>query len=189
MIGEYVGLFVFVAIMGAGIPGPGDAALIAAGTLAGQGKLSVTLVLIVAGAAWMVGSILGYWIGARGGRRLLDHPGRLEDLRRRTLGKGDRLFGRHNFLASMILPAFVSGIFHVRYRIFLAGVAVAGTLWIGGYVLVSYFLGPDAADLIRKIGLKGILGVVVIAAVGLTLRWVWHGVRLRRAHATAGASR
>ena len=64
MIGEYIGLFVLVAIMGAGIPGPGDAALIAAGTLAGQGKLSLTLVLIVAGVAWMVGSILGYWIGA-----------------------------------------------------------------------------------------------------------------------------
>lgn len=180
MIGEYFGLFVLVAIMGAGIPGPGDAALIAAGTLAGQGKLSLTLVLIVAGVAWMLGSILGYWIGARGGRKLLDHPGHLEDLRRRTLSKGDRLFGRHNFLASMILPAFVSGIFRVRYRIFLAGVAVAGTLWVGGYVLLSYFIGPEAADLIRNIGLKGILGVAVIAAVGLTIRWVWHGIRQRR---------
>ena len=59
MIGEYIGLFVLVAIMGAGIPGPGDAALIAAGTLAGQGNLSLTLVLIVAGVAWMLGSILG----------------------------------------------------------------------------------------------------------------------------------
>ena len=85
MIGEYIGLFVLVAIMGAGIPGPGDAALIAAGTLAGQGHLSLGLVLLVAGAAWMCGSVIGYWIGARGGRRLLDHPGHLEDLRRRTL--------------------------------------------------------------------------------------------------------
>jgi hypothetical protein len=34
-------------------------------------------------------------------------------------------------------------IFHVRYRIFLAGVAVAGILWVEGYVLVSYFLGPE----------------------------------------------
>jgi membrane protein DedA with SNARE-associated domain len=181
VIGEYIGLFVLVAVMGAGIPGPGDAALIAAGTLAGQGHLSLGLVLVVAGAAWMCGSVLGYWIGARGGRRLLDHPGHLEDMRRRTLTKGDRLFGRHNFLASMILPAFVSGIFHVRYRIFLVGVAVAGILWVGGYVLVSYFLGPEAVHLIRSIGLKGILGLAVIVAIGLTLRWTWHRARLRRA--------
>jgi membrane protein DedA with SNARE-associated domain len=181
VIAEYVGLFVLVAIMGAGLPGPGDAALIAAGTLAGRGELSLGLVLLVAGAAWMCGSVAGYWIGARGGRKLLDHPGRLEDTRRRTLSKGDRLFGRHNFVASMILPAFVSGIFHVRYRIFLAGVAVAGILWIGGYVLVAYFLGPDAVELLRKIGLKGIVGVSAIVAVGLALRWGWHRARLRRA--------
>jgi membrane protein DedA with SNARE-associated domain len=72
-------------------------------------------------------------------------------------------------------------IFHVRYRIFLAGVAVAGILWVEGYVLVSYFLGPEAAHLIRSIGLKGIPGLAVIVAIGLTLRWVWHSARMRRA--------
>ena len=165
--------------MGAGIPGPGDASLIAAGTLAGQGQLSLPVVLLVAGTAWMAGSVVGYWVGARGGRRLLDHPGHLEDLRLRTLSKGDRLFGRYSFLASMVLPAFVSGIFHVRYHIFLAGVAVAGVFWVGGYVLLSYFLGPQAAQVIRDIGIKGILGVAVVVAIGLTLRWAWHRARLR----------
>ena len=38
---EYIVLFVLVATMGAGLPGPGDASLIAAGTLAGEGKLNV----------------------------------------------------------------------------------------------------------------------------------------------------
>ena len=38
-LSEYVVLFVFVAIMGAGVPGLGDAALIGAGTLAGEGRL------------------------------------------------------------------------------------------------------------------------------------------------------
>ena len=177
MISEYVALFVLVAVMGAGIPGPGDASLIVAGTLAGEGKLSLTLVLLVAAAAWMVGSVLGYWVGAHAGRRLLDHPGHLEKMRRNTLSKGDRMFGRHNFLASMVLPAFVSGIFHVKYRIFLAGAAVAGTLWVGGYVLIAYFVGPEAAKLIGDVGLKGILGLAVIVAIGLALRLLWHRMR------------
>jgi membrane protein DedA with SNARE-associated domain len=38
---EYLVLFVLVAIMGAGLPGPGDASLIAAGTLAGEGRLNM----------------------------------------------------------------------------------------------------------------------------------------------------
>ena len=33
-LAEYIIMFVFVAIMGFGLPGPGDASLIAAGTLA-----------------------------------------------------------------------------------------------------------------------------------------------------------
>lgn len=34
---EYIVLFLFVAILGAGLPGPGDASLIAAGTLSRVG--------------------------------------------------------------------------------------------------------------------------------------------------------
>ena len=66
-LSEYVVLFVFVVIMGAGVPGLGDAALIAAGTLAGEGKLNVGIVLATAMVAWMLGSVAGYAIGVHGG--------------------------------------------------------------------------------------------------------------------------
>ena len=69
---EYVILFVLVAILGAGLPGPGDAALIAAGTLAGEGRLNVWVVLAVSMTAWMLGSVGGFEIGHYGGRSLLD---------------------------------------------------------------------------------------------------------------------
>ena len=61
--------------------------------------------------AWMLGSVTGYVIGEHGGRALLDHPGLLENSRRELLAKGDRAVGRYNFLASVTMPAFVSGIF------------------------------------------------------------------------------
>jgi membrane protein DedA with SNARE-associated domain len=109
-LSEYIILFVFVLILGAGLPGPGDASLIAAGTLAGEGKLNVWIVLAVSMTAWMLGSVIGYKIGERGGRALLDHPGRLENSRRKLLAKGDRAFARYNFVASVTMPAFASGI-------------------------------------------------------------------------------
>ena len=112
---EYIIMFVFVVILGAGLPGPGDAALIAAGTLTGEGRLNVWIVLALGGAAWMLGSVAGYKMGVRGGRRDVDHPGRLEKSRRKLLAKGDRVFARWNFLASVTMPAFVSGIFRVRF--------------------------------------------------------------------------
>jgi membrane protein DedA with SNARE-associated domain len=74
-LSEYLTLFVLVAVMGAGLPGPGDASLIAAGTLAGEGRLNVWVVLGTAMVAWMLGSVIGYEIGVWKGRWLLDHPG------------------------------------------------------------------------------------------------------------------
>ena len=170
-LSEYAIMFVLVMIMGAGIPGPGDASLIAAGALAGDGKLSIWIVLAVAMVAWMVGSVLGFVVGARGGRPLLDHPGRFEKRRRKLLAKGDRAFGRYTFVASATLPAFVSGIFHVRFWLFMLGALTAGIFWIGIYVGVSYFLGEEIAKLVGKVGTKALISVIVLVIVGLLIRY------------------
>jgi len=128
------------------------------------------IVLATAGVAWMLGSVIGFAIGARGGRPLLDHPGRLEKRRRKLLTKGDRAFDRYTFVASATLPAFVSGIFHVRFWLFLLGALTAGIFWIGIYVGVSYFLGEEIAKLVGKIGTKALIGVIVLVVVGLLIR-------------------
>ena len=179
-LSEYIVLFVFVAILGAGIPGPGDASLIAAGTLAGEGRLNVVVVLVTAMVAWMLGSVAGYEIGVHGGRRLLDHPGRLEKSRRKLLAKGDRAFSRYTFVASVTMPAFVSGIFRVRLLVFVLGALVAGVGWIGMYVGLSYFLGADIAERIGNAGSKVVLGVVVVVAIGLGARAGLSAWRSRR---------
>jgi membrane protein DedA with SNARE-associated domain len=169
-LSEYVVLFVLVTLLGAGLPGPGDAALIAAGTLAGEGRLNVGVVLATAMIAWMLGSVGGYQIGFHGGRRLLDHPGRLEERRRKLLAKGDHAFGRHTFAASVTMPAFVSGIFRVRFWLFVLGALVAGIGWIGMYVGLSYLLGEEVAKRIGNAGTRVLIGVLVIVAIGLGIR-------------------
>ncbi|HLK72086.1 MAG TPA: hypothetical protein VKU77_00420 [Streptosporangiaceae bacterium] len=179
-LSEYILLFVFVAIMGAGVPGPGDASLIAAGTLAGEGRLDTVIVLATAAAAWMLGSVAGYEIGARGGRQLLDHPGRLEKSRRKLLAKGDRAFGRHTFVASVTMPAFVSGIFRVRLPVFVLGALAAGAGWIGMYFGLSYFLGAEIAERIGNTGSRVVLGVVVVVAIGLGVKAGLSAWRSRR---------
>jgi membrane protein DedA with SNARE-associated domain len=120
--------------------------------------------------AWMLGSVAGYAFGIHGGRRLLDHPGRLEKSRRKLLAKGDRAFGRYTFLASVTMPAFVSGIFRVRFLIFILGALVAGVCWIGMYVGLSYFLGAEIAKHIGSLGTKALIGVIVIVVIGLVIR-------------------
>ena len=70
------------------MPGAGDASLLAAGTLAGEGRLNVWVVIVAAMVAWMLGSATGYAIGARQGRSLLEWPGWLEPSRQSLLAKG-----------------------------------------------------------------------------------------------------
>jgi membrane protein DedA with SNARE-associated domain len=169
-LAEYIIMFVFVTVLGFGLPGPGDASLIAAGTLAGEGRLNLWIVLGLGMTAWMVGSVAGYAFGLSGGRSLLDRPGRLEKSRRKLLAKGDRAFGRHTFVASVTMPAFVSGIFRVRTWIFILGALVAGVGWIGMYVGLSYFLGAEIAKHIGSLGTKAVIGVIVIVVIGLVIR-------------------
>lgn len=169
-LAEYIIMFVCVTTMGFGVPALGDASLIAAGTLAGEGRLNLWIVLGLSMAAWMLGSLAGYAFGASGGRALLDHPGRLEKSRRNLLAKGDRTFGRHTFVASVTMPAYVSGIFRVRIWVFILGALVAGVAWIGMYVGLSYFLGAEIAKHIGNVGTKALIGVIVIVVIGLVIR-------------------
>lgn len=177
---EYAILFVLVVTTGAGLPGPGDASLIAAGTLAGEGRLNIGVVLVTSMVAWMLGSVAGYEVGLRAGRSLLDHPGRLEKRRKNLLAKGDRAFGGHTFTASVTMPAYMSGIFRVRFPVFVLGALVSGVFWIGMYVGLSYFLGEEVAKHIGDAGAKVLLGVLVIVAIGLGIRAGWSRWRVAR---------
>jgi membrane protein DedA with SNARE-associated domain len=178
-LAEYIIFFVLVVSTGAGVPGPGDAAMIAAGALAGEGRLNIGVVLVMSIAGWMLGSLIGYEIGLRGGRRLLEHPGRLEKRRRKMLAKGDKAFAGHNFIASVTMPAYVSGIFRVRLPVFTAGALVSGSFFIVMYVGISYFLGAEVAKRIGNSGPKAVLGVLVIVAIGLGIRAGWSRWRAR----------
>lgn len=180
---EYIVLFILVVTMGAGLPVLGDASLIAAGTLAGEGRLNVGVVLATSMVAWMLGSLAGYEIGVRKGRWLLEHPGRLEQARLKLLTKGDHAFARNNFAAAVTMPAFVSGIFLVRLPVFMLGALVAGVGWVGMYVGLSYFLGAEIAKRIGDAGTKAVIGVLVIIAIGLGIKAgvsKWRATRQKR---------
>ena len=180
---EYIVLFVLVVSMGIGLPALGDASLIAAGTLAGEGRRNLAAVLATAMVAWTLGSLAGYEIGVRKGRWLLEHPGRLEEMRLKLLAKGDNAFAHNNFVAAVTMPAVVSGIFRVRFSVFVLGALVAGVGFIGTYVGLSYFLGAEIAKRIGDAGTKAVLGVLVIVAIGLSIKAgvsKWRGNRQKR---------
>ena len=169
-LSEYIIMFVLVLTWEPGCPARAMPHCSRPARWPEKAGLTVWVVLATAMAAWMLGSAAGYAMGARRGRSLLERPGWLERSRQSLLAKGDRLCGRHAFLATVTMPAFVSGIFRIRFALFMMGALAAGAFWIGAYVVVSYFLGAKIARSIGDAGSMTILGVVVIVAAGLIIR-------------------
>lgn len=87
-------LFALVGGESAGALIPGETALIVAAALASQGKLSFPLVIAVAAGAAIIGDNVGYLIGRRGLRRLVNRPGRLAARRQRLIKRGEEFFAR-----------------------------------------------------------------------------------------------
>ena len=91
-------LFVLIMLESAGIPLPGETALIGAGLLAARGHFDIVLVIVVAAAAAIIGDNGGYWVGRIWGRKLLTLWGPLERFSERVLPLSERFFARHGYV-------------------------------------------------------------------------------------------
>ncbi|HEY6471521.1 MAG TPA: DedA family protein [Acidimicrobiales bacterium] len=116
---QYLLLFLAVAASWAGVPAIGATALTAAGVAASQGKLNLAVVVLVATAGGEVGGLIGYAVGDRWGRVLLDRPGKHQEGRRRIVEKGEVAYARWGRLAVFFTPAIVSGTAKMRHGQFV----------------------------------------------------------------------
>jgi undecaprenyl-diphosphatase len=173
-----------------GVPSPGETALILASVLASQGKLNVFAVLAIGIAAAIIGDNIGYWLGRKLGREVLEAPGPLQHRRKTVIAAGDRFFNKHGgkavFLARWVAlvrvaAAWLAGINKMQFSHFFAWNALGGITWATTVVLVGYFGGQAAADAITKYGL--IAAVVLVA--GIVVVVVVAKYRERRAHVKA----
>ena len=161
----------------AGLPGPGEAALITGAAFAAHNRLDIVQVELFAFAGALIGGMIGWAFGWRFGD-LAGRPGLLYGLRRRGLRAGERFFTRFGPLAVFLTPSWVAGIHRVppvRYAIY-NGAACA--IWCAGYGLTTYFLGNHVADFFGDIGTYATLavGAAAVVAGALALR------RQRRRH-------
>lgn len=169
-----------------GVPSPGETALVLAAVLASQGKLQIELVLLIGIASAIIGDNIGYVLGRKFGREVLEAPGPFYERRRRLIALGDRFFERHGpktvFIARWIalvrfVAAWLAGINGMRFRDFFFWNALGGITWGLTFGLVGYFAGSAAADAISSFGVYAAIALAVLAVAGL----IYLKVRERRA--------
>lgn len=172
-------LFLAVGIESAGVPIPGETALITAAVFAatGQHRFSIVWVIVVAAAGAIVGDNVGYTLGRIGGRRLVERIGPL----RKALPRGEKFFKRHGgktvffgrFIAFLrITAAWLAGITKMHWAVFFAWNAAGGIAWAAGVGLVAYYAGKAAADAINRYGLYFGGAAVAIGLVSVGLLWL-----------------
>src|SRR5919198_859945 len=131
-------LFALVAGESAGALVPGETSLIVAAALAAQGRLSLPLVIGVAAGAAIGGDNIGYVIGRRGLRRLLDRPGRWAAPRRRLVRRGEEFFARWGSAAVFfgrwlpglrVVASWLAGADRMPWPRFLLWNALGGISW------------------------------------------------------------
>ena len=167
----YAAVFLFVGAESLGIPLPGETILIAAGIYAGTSHaLSVWAIFAVAAAAAIIGDNIGFWIGDKGGYRLLRRYGRYIRADATKIKIGRLVFDRHGgkvvFFGRFVsvlrtYAAFLAGTLKMHWRRFLPFNAAGGIVWAAVYSFVPYEVG----NAINKVSHGVTIALGVAAAV------------------------
>lgn len=163
---DYAGVFLASVASWAALPGPGEAALVAAGISAAHGRLDLASVVAVAWAGATTGGAAGWIVGVKGGRELLTAPGPLRHLRLGLIARGDRFYERYGPVAVLFTPSWIAGIHDMRWSRFLPANALSALVWALSVGVGAYLLGPSITDIVGDAGLAG--GLLIGTLIALT---------------------
>jgi membrane protein DedA with SNARE-associated domain len=181
----YLAVVLIVAAEGFGIPLPGETAVVTAAAFAARGTLDVYGVAASATLGTFIGGTGGYWIGRRGGRRLLERHGHLIWLDAERLARTERYFTEHGtktvfvarFVALLrIFGSLLAGVAHMPFATFTVVNLAGGALWAAAFSALGYLFGRNLARLEHRLGEVAIV-ISVLALGGLAV----YLVRRRRA--------
>ena len=181
----YLILIALVAAESAGLPLPGETALITASILASRGHLDLPLVIVFTVVASVMGDNAGYLFGRHYGRRLLQHE-RLpfEEHRMKAIEEGDEFFAKHGgkavalgrFVTGVrVVVALLAGVNHLPWRVFALWNVLGAIIWATTTGVLAYYVG----EAIKHDLLYGGLIVAGIVVVLLLIHFYAHR---RRAH-------
>lgn len=196
--GELIGHWGYPAIFGivlagtAGVPVPEESVLVAGGYLAWRGVLRLPLVIAVGIVSAAVGDNLGYWIGRRYGRGMIDRYGRHVLITAERLDRAQRFVARHGASAVFVarfLPGLrawvgpIAGMVGMRYLPFCVANALGAACFAPLAVLAGYAVGYGLGDRLER--LRGALGgfehwLLGIGLFGTGALLLWRLIRMRR---------
>jgi membrane protein DedA with SNARE-associated domain len=161
-----------------GVPLPGETALLLASAYSGMsGGLSLWGIMAAGSAGAILGDNLGYWLGHRGGRPLLNKVISKFHLKLQLLDKAEGFFEKHGaktvffgrFVTFLrVFAALLAGVSKMNYPTFLVYNAAGGIVWACLISLIGHFFGKNLPLLLRRFRelgwiLPGLIAIGIIA--------------------------
>ncbi len=134
--------------------------------------------IAIAAAGAIVGDNIGYVIGRKGGRWILERPGRFHRQRLDVLRTGEPFFQRHGpkavyfgrfVLGLRVWASWLAGATRMHWRSFVVWNALGGISWALAIGLLAYFLGNSAGNAIETFGIFGLVAALVAVVSFLLL--------------------
>ncbi|MET8093052.1 DedA family protein [Micromonospora sp. NPDC005220] len=169
-----------------GLVVPGEVAVLVGGVLAHDGRLPLWAVVATALGGAALGDQVGYLVGRRYGRRLLDRTPRRfvrsGELRRaldlvRRRGALAVVLGRWAAALRALVPG-LAGMSGIPQRTFTLANVTGGAVWALTVAVLGYLAGASYRLLERRLGLGGEVLLAVVALV-IAVR-IWGGRRAAR---------
>ncbi len=165
----------------AGLPVPGEMALLLASGLAySEHQLHLGWIIVVAICATTLGGNLGYAVGLHGGRPLLDRYQRFFRIPPTALARGERMFARYGaaaiffarFVVGMrVLAGPLAGVLRMKSRAFAIFNFLGAAVWVTVIASVGYLFAQQWRTVLHVLHRFNIAVVIAAGALALLLWW------------------
>jgi membrane protein DedA with SNARE-associated domain/rhodanese-related sulfurtransferase len=158
-------LFAVVFAEQIGLPLPAVPVLLAAGALAGAGKMDLTIAILLSVIACLAGDLIWYELGRRRGRRTLNLLCRISLEPDSCVRRTENFFTRHG-VRSLVLAKFIpglstlapalAGLFRISMQRFLLYNGLGAVLWTLAFIIPGYLLSDQIerlAGVAERLGL------------------------------------
>jgi membrane protein DedA with SNARE-associated domain/membrane-associated phospholipid phosphatase len=168
-----------------GLVAPGETAVLVGGVVAGQGQISLLVLIAIVWGCAVAGDLTSYVLGRRLGRAWLLRHGDRVKITEDRLHQVERFFERRGGLTILIgrfiglvraLAPFIAGTSRMPLRVFLPYDIVGAGAWATTFCVLGYVFW-QSFDKVTQYVSRGLFAFGSVVAVGLALYAL---VRLRR---------
>jgi len=175
----YWGIFILTTIESAGIPIPSEIVMPYGGFMASShGILHVVYVAFIGTLGTCLGSSIGYFTGAWGGKQLVDKYGKYLGATPQKRIKAERWFSKYGEAACIytrLLPVVRSlvnvpaGLLGMDYKKFLAYTMIGAFPWCMALAFIGYILGENWQSImsyshVLTLLVAAIVAIIIVAA-------------------------